>query len=246
MSQSDFGNLSSPLSGADLVDNNLEPWRDALHSLHSGSSRPSYAVAGMAWIDNSGTPWELNIFDGTNDVTIALINETTHELERVTIRDNEVLVENNADDTKKVILDASALTTATTRTLSAQDASYIIAGKNIAQSYSGAQNSAITSLTSTSNSIAINLALNNNFSHTLTENTTLANPSNKTSGQSGNIYFTQGAGTARTLAFGSDWKEATTGSAPTAPTTLSADFTLSYTVHPSGNIFYVMNKRGVS
>lgn len=68
--------------------------------------------------------------------------------------------------------------------------------------FSGAQIGGVTALTSTSNSIAINLALNNNFSHTFTENTTLANPTNIVAGQSGRIFFTQHASSPKTLAFG--------------------------------------------
>lgn len=78
MSQFDFGNLESPLSGEELVNDNLEPWRDALLSLHSGSSRPSYAVAGTLWLDTSATPWVLNIFDGSSDIPLGTINATTN------------------------------------------------------------------------------------------------------------------------------------------------------------------------
>ena len=80
MSQLDFGNLSSPLSGTALVDTYLEPWRDALHSLHSGSSRPSYATAGMIWLDTSTTPWILKQFDGTDDIALMEVNISTNEV----------------------------------------------------------------------------------------------------------------------------------------------------------------------
>ena len=51
----------------------------------------------------------------------------------------------------------------------------------------------------------MDLALGNNFSHTTTENTTLANPMNAVAGTHGAIVFTQGS-TPRTLSFGSNWK----------------------------------------
>lgn len=79
MSQSDFGDLSSPLSGAALIDTHLEPWRDALHSCHSGTSRPSYAVEGTIWMDTTTTPYIINMFDGTDDIQIGTINTTTNE-----------------------------------------------------------------------------------------------------------------------------------------------------------------------
>lgn len=78
MAQFDFGNLSSPLSGAELVDDNLEPWRDALHSSHSGTSAPSYAVAGMLWVDTNATPWVIKMNDGTSNVALGTLNASTH------------------------------------------------------------------------------------------------------------------------------------------------------------------------
>ncbi len=78
MSQYDFGNLVSPLPGSTLINTHLEPFRDALHSNHSGSSRPSYATAVMMWINTTTTPWVVNFFDGTDDIPIGTINATTN------------------------------------------------------------------------------------------------------------------------------------------------------------------------
>lgn len=74
MSQYDFGNLSSPLNGADFFDNKLEPWRNALHTNHSGSSRPSYAVAGMQWLDTTTNPWAVKWFTGSADIIMGRLN----------------------------------------------------------------------------------------------------------------------------------------------------------------------------
>jgi hypothetical protein len=78
LSQYNFGNLSSPLSGTALVDTHLEPWRDALHTMHSGSARPSYAVAGTMWLDTTTTPWVVKVFDGADDISIGTVNATTN------------------------------------------------------------------------------------------------------------------------------------------------------------------------
>lgn len=67
MSQSDFGDLESPLTGAEFINSKLEPWRDAVHTMHSGSSRPSYAVAGLMWLDTTTSPWVLKMFNGISD-----------------------------------------------------------------------------------------------------------------------------------------------------------------------------------
>ena len=63
-----------------------------------------------------------------------------------------------------------------------------------------------TSLSSSSNSTAVNLGLNNNFDLTLNEISTLAQPSNQSPGQSGSIFITQGTGGGFTLGYHDDWK----------------------------------------
>lgn len=78
MSQYDFGNLESPVSGTELINTHLEPWRNALHSMHSGSSRPSYATAGMIWHNTTTNPWVVNVFDGADDIAIGTVDTTTN------------------------------------------------------------------------------------------------------------------------------------------------------------------------
>jgi hypothetical protein len=103
-----------------------------------------------------------------------------------------------------------------------------IAVTNAAQTFTGGQRGAVTALTSTSNSIAINLATNCNFSYTTTENSTLAAPSNPVAGQSGVIIITQGA-TPYTLAYNTFYKFAG-GTVPTLTATASAVDTFAYYV----------------
>jgi len=86
--------------------------------------------------------------------------------------------------------------------------------------FTGAQIGTVTALTSASAAMAINLASNNNFSHTTSENTTLSAPSNPVAGQSGVITITQGA-TARTLAYNTFWKFAG-GTVPDLTATVGA------------------------
>lgn len=76
MSQYDFGNLESPLSGESLINSNLEPWRTALHTQHSGSTRPAYVQIGMIWLDTSGSPWLIKQFNGSNDITLLAVDTT--------------------------------------------------------------------------------------------------------------------------------------------------------------------------
>jgi hypothetical protein len=89
-------------------------------------------------------------------------------------------------------------------------------------------------LTSTSASIAVNMN-DSNFTHTFTENTTLANPTNLTAGQSGIIVFTQHASSPKTLAFGSYW-DFPSGTVPTVTASNSAVDVLAYYVNSSTSI----------
>ena len=97
-----------------------------------------------------------------------------------------------------------------------------------AQVVSGSMQANVTALTSSSNSVAIDFSANNDFSLTLTENTTLANPTNITVGQSGSIMITNGSGP-YTVAYGGYWKFPG-GTVPTVTATNGARDTLFYHV----------------
>lgn len=94
--------------------------------------------------------------------------------------------------------------------------------------YTAAQKGRYWLLTSSSASIAIDLQRSNNFKHTMTENTTLAAPTNASAGQAGIIEITQ-ASSAKTLAFNSFWKWPG-GSAGTLTATNGAKDIISYVV----------------
>lgn len=110
-----------------------------------------------------------------------------------------------------------------------------IAALSAVQTFAGAQRVSITAITSAANSTAINFAANNDFSTTLTENTTFANPTNVVAGQSGCIFITQGAGSAFTVAYGSNFKFSS-GTVPAVTATLSAQDTLYYNVRDATHI----------
>ena len=116
-----------------------------------------------------------------------------------------------------------------------------VEGKTIAtlaaaQTYAAAQRPTVTNLTSSSNSIAITLGTSNDYKHTFTEATTLANPSDTAiPGQSGSIYLTQHASSPKTLAFGSEY-DFVGGTAPTITAVNSARDRLDYVVRADGKI----------
>lgn len=91
-------------------------------------------------------------------------------------------------------------------------------------------------LTSSSNSTAVDMATGINFNQTLDENTTLANPTNAKPGQSGRLLFTQDGTGGHTLAFAANWK--LIGDAPTLTTTAGAKEVFAYFVNATDDIEY--------
>lgn len=79
MSQYDFGTINPNTTSGTALATLLGNWRDALHSMHKGSTRPGYAVAGTCWVYDGATPWLLMCYDGANDVIVGAINATTHQ-----------------------------------------------------------------------------------------------------------------------------------------------------------------------
>ena len=63
-------NLDGTDDGSDLI-SLLGDWEDALNSMHKGASRPTYAAAGMMWVDDSVTDrLILNIYTGSTDLEL--------------------------------------------------------------------------------------------------------------------------------------------------------------------------------
>lgn len=97
---------------------------------------------------------------------------------------------------------------------------------------------AISPVTSSSGTLTLDLSTSNNFSTTLSETTTLANPSSISAGQSGVLFITQDS-TARTLSFGSYW-EFEDGNAPSVSTGSGAVDVLAFTVRTTTKISAVL------
>jgi hypothetical protein len=82
-----------------------------------------------------------------------------------------------------------------------------LAQLDLAQAWTKAQRGAAPAgLTSTTGATVIDLDTGNNFTMTMTENSTLSAPSNPVQGQSGCIVITQHASAAKTLAYNAFWK----------------------------------------
>lgn len=77
MSQYLFENIDPYVdTGVDLA-TDLNSWKDAIQSSHKGNARPSYAVAGTLWVNDTSSPWKVNVYNGTTDVEIGTMNATT-------------------------------------------------------------------------------------------------------------------------------------------------------------------------
>ena len=171
-------------------------------------------------------------FTATSTTTFQ--NKTLDATNSATLKDSNLTVVNAADTTKKVVTNLANLTTGNTRTLTIQDQNLTVAGIDVNQTYTKSQRGAVSALTYGA-TITPDFSASNNFSATLTGNTTLANPTNLTAGQSGVITITQDATGGRTMAFGSYWKFAN-GTAPTLSTSASAVDDLAYYVESSTRI----------
>ena len=79
MTQADFGTIDPAAKSGTALASDLGQFRDAVESAHKGTSRPTYAQAGMTWIQVvSGSEWKLMFFDGGADVQVGTINPAAH------------------------------------------------------------------------------------------------------------------------------------------------------------------------
>jgi hypothetical protein len=135
-------------------------------------------------------------------------------------------------------------TAATTMTFPATSAT--IAATGIGQTFTKTQTAAVNALSVSSNAVAVDMSLGNNFSLTLQATTaqTLSNPTSAVAGTSGQIAITQNA-TPSTLSYGTNWISAD-GTALAVSTTASAVNLLTYYVVDSTHIWFGLSKHGVS
>jgi len=111
----------------------------------------------------------------------------------------------------------------------------------VAQAWTAGQYNVPMALTSTAGSIAITLANANNFTHLMTENTTLALPTDIATkvGQKGSITFTQDATTAFTLSLASGYIQ--DGTWPGMSTGLGSVAELQYHVISATQVYVSMS-----
>ena len=106
-----------------------------------------------------------------------------------------------------------------------------------AQLFTAAQRGTITALTSEA-TVTPDFAASNNYSLTLDQNLTIANPTNLTAGQSGSIFLVQDGTGSRTAAWGSYWDFAG-AAAPVLTTTAAGIDRVDYIVRSTTSIHTV-------
>lgn len=108
---------------------------------------------------------------------------------------------------------------------------------DVAQTFTAAQRSTITTLTSGA-TVTPDFAASNNYTLTLGQNLTIANPTNLTAGQSGSIFLVQDGTGSRTASWGSYWDFAG-GVAPVLTTTAAGIDRVDYIVRSGTSIHAV-------
>lgn len=78
MSQFDFGTIDPNTKSGTALASDLNSFRTALHSTHSGATAPSYLVAGMLWADTTSANYELKMYDGAQWITVAILDATNN------------------------------------------------------------------------------------------------------------------------------------------------------------------------
>jgi len=76
MAQYDFGTIDPNTKSGTALATDLNSYRNAVNSMHSGSAAPSYITAGMMWVDTTSANYELKLYDGAQSITVAIIDAT--------------------------------------------------------------------------------------------------------------------------------------------------------------------------
>jgi hypothetical protein len=228
----------------------------AVQTNNSGAAAPGAAVSGpfQWWADtttsklkirssSSGTTWyEVGDLDTANlglltttsaaSTYLAKAGGTVTGALEIGAAGSLVFEGSTADtfETTLAVVDPTA-----DRTITLPNATGTVPLLSLAQTFSAAQRGSISSFTSSSGTATPDFALANNFSITLSENATLANPSNVTAGQSGCIFISQDATGGRTLAYGANWDFAG-GNQPNLSNAANAVDLLVYTVRTTTSI----------
>ena len=81
MAQYQLPTINPAVDTGVTLSNALNSWRPAVHTNHAGSARPSYAVSGMIWVqDTVAGEATIYYFDGAQDIMLFKIDTTTGQI----------------------------------------------------------------------------------------------------------------------------------------------------------------------
>jgi len=150
MSQYDFGTIDPNTKSGTALATDLNSFRTALHTSHSGSSAPSYITTGMLWVDSTSANLKIKMYDGAQSIDVAII-DATNNVARVAVDSaaTSYITSTTAAQIKFVI---ASIDTATVRSTGLQF--------NIASPYIGdSSNNELLSFTTTASAVnQINIA----------------------------------------------------------------------------------------
>jgi hypothetical protein len=243
----------------------------ALH--HAAKAAASALAAQVAKIEWQGA-WSAGTYNANDavekDGTSYIATTTTTETPSVTATDWDVIALKGTDgtgagdvstdatssvDSEIALYDSttgkkikrctlSGIAKMTSGVVSAATAGTDYAKPDTKSAWSKQQSGTQYSLSSSSNHIATDCNNSNNFKHTMTEDTTLDNPTNIVAGTDYKWTFTQHASAAKTLALGNYFKTADGKAFVGLPTTTGAICTLIAYAETTTRLVCALNKEG--
>ena len=180
-------------------------------------------------------------FSAGDRVELRLTAQGLNDIAAEVFLDDEFKIQDDSDITKQLAFQCSGITGGQTRTVTAQDSNLIMAGTNVAQSFSKPQTGALVTLTPGS-TVAWDMSASNNFTLTLEDNSTaLSNPTGEVAGTSGSLLLIQDGTGSRVISFGSQYFFAG-GTDAVLSTAVNAIDRLDYFVQAADKVHCVVTK----
>jgi hypothetical protein len=196
------------------------------------------------WITGS---YKIVVHDSADNLISSTDNITGFSTGAVgaTFLDGSFTLQNTSNATKQVVFNLAGIGTGTTVTIGVPNGNFTLVDPAIPQTWTAAQIDAVVAITYGA-TITPNFSLGNNFQLQLTGSPTVANPTNPTAGQSGNLYVYQDATGSRAITWGWGFMNPG-GSLPTLQTAGGSLDVLKYTVtaYNSSNVTITLATPGV-
>jgi len=107
MSQSDFGTINpSTKSGTDLA-TDLNNFRTAQNTMHSGTTAPTYIATGMIWANSTTSNLIYNAYDGTDSIPVFVLDATNNVARVALDADRDTYIASATDDVMAFIVGGS-------------------------------------------------------------------------------------------------------------------------------------------